>query len=87
MPMMGSAGAAPAGPVSTAHSVSFSHPVNRHTVSSTGGQLELQQMTSEKRYLFSRLKGNWMISSFHLLFFLREGNIKEQLMVTSLICS
>lgn len=49
VPTMGSAGAALAGTDSTAHSVSLSHPVRRHTLSPTGSPTELQQMTSEKQ--------------------------------------
>lgn len=49
MPTMGSAGAAPDGPDSTAHSVSLSRPVSRHTLSSTGSPAELRQMTRNEK--------------------------------------
>lgn len=85
MPMMESAGAAPAGPVSTAHSVSFSHPVSRHTVSSTGSLIELQQMTSEKRYFFQITRKLDVFIYFFLFFKVRESNSRTELMVISLM--
>lgn len=58
-PMMGSAGAAPAGLDSTAHSVSLTHPptptpslLSRRTVSSAGRLVELQQKVGENLFLF-----------------------------------
>lgn len=57
--MMGSAGAAPAGLDSTAHSVSLYHPptptpslLSRRTVSSAGRRVELQQKVGENLFLF-----------------------------------
>lgn len=85
VPMMESAGAAPAGPVSTAHSVSFSHPVSRHTVSSTGSLIELQQMTSEKRYFFQITRKLDVFIYFFLFFKVRESNSRTELMVISLM--
>lgn len=86
VPTMGSAGAAPAGPDSTVHSVSLFHPVSRHTLSSTGSPTQLQQMTNGKSS-FSLLTqlGKWMILTFHIqVFFFRGSKIKIKLMVTSL---
>lgn len=59
-PMMGSAGAAPAGLDSTAHSVSLSHPpssptpslLGRRAVSSAGRLVELQQKVEENLFFF-----------------------------------
>lgn len=51
VPTMGSAGAAPAGPDSTAHNVSLSHPVSGHTVASTGSATDLQQTKSAKAFI------------------------------------
>lgn len=87
VPMMESAGAAPAGPVSTAHSVSFSHPVSRHTVSSTGSLIELQQMTSEKQCFFSDYKETGCFYLFFYFYFFkaRERNSRTELMVISLM--
>lgn len=87
VPMMESAGAAPAGPVSTAHSVSFSHPVSRHTVSSTGSLIELQQMASEKQCFFSDYKETGCFYLFFYFYFFkaRESNSRTELMVISLM--
>lgn len=53
MPTMGSAGAAQAGLVSTARSVSLSPLLSRHTVSPTGSPIELQE--ASEKYFYGRL--------------------------------
>lgn len=81
VPMMESAGAAPAGPVSTAHSVSVSYLVSRHTVSSTGSAVELQQMTSRKQHIIYIYIFFFQITRkldvFIYLLFLRENKRQQ----------
>lgn len=81
MPMMGSAGAARVGLVSTAHRVSphHHHPpqtVNRQTVSPTGYPAELQE---ERKGLLLSLR-------IKFVFAISQRN-KQNLIVTSSFCS